>query len=102
MEGEILLFLSTRSLKPFAWPLPRSARFFVAISNDAAGPPNRIRNVIAHELGHVVGLRHNDDPSSLMCMPCPASTERDDAAFSPLTASERSRLIELYAGPASN
>jgi predicted Zn-dependent protease len=29
--------------------------------------PNVPRNVIAHELGHAIGLPHNSDPALLMC-----------------------------------
>jgi hypothetical protein len=29
--------------------------------------PNVPRNVIAHELGHAIGLGHNSDPAMLMC-----------------------------------
>jgi hypothetical protein len=29
--------------------------------------PNVARNLIAHELGHVLVLRHNSDPATLMC-----------------------------------
>jgi Matrixin len=58
--------------------------------------PNVARNVAAHELGHVLGLRHNTEPGTLMCMPpapCrPMSYRADTARFFPLTATEQRRL----------
>lgn len=58
--------------------------------------PNVARNVAAHELGHVLGLRHNREPGTLMCMPpapCrPMSYRADSARFFPLTPSEQRQL----------
>jgi matrixin len=55
--------------------------------------PNVARNVAAHELGHVLGLPHNSQPGTLMCMPpapCrPLNYQADTVAFFPLTETER-------------
>ena len=58
--------------------------------------PNVARNVAAHELGHVLGLPHNSQPGTLMCMRtrgCGSGRYRaDSVAFFPLTDAERERL----------
>ena len=62
--------------------------------------PNVPRNVIAHELGHAIGLGHNDDPTRLMCgrpAPCrPDAFESRAARFFPLTVEEETMLLEAY------
>jgi hypothetical protein len=72
--------------------------------------PNVARNAAAHEIGHVLGLRHNDEPGTLMCMtdprqgtrappsaPCrPLSFQSDSAVIFPLTEAERRLLARRW------
>jgi hypothetical protein len=59
-------------------------------------PPSTLsgaQDTIAHELGHAIGLQHNNDPTSLMCGPC-RFAERE--GISPLTDDEKELLLKLY------
>ena len=104
MPGDIILALSDGDFILFARRLPAGARVVVGIRSDQLPPlklPNVACNVIAHELGHAIGLGHNDDPTTLMCgrpAPCrPAVFRSDVAKFFPLTEADKALLLRLYA-----
>jgi hypothetical protein len=62
--------------------------------------PNVARNVVAHELGHVLGLPHSSDATMLMCgrpAPCrPSLFQSETKSFFPLTAAERGSLAKRF------
>ncbi len=98
--GDTVVFFSEQPTMSFAWSLQQSPRYFIAIPRESGSPLKQggtTRNVIAHELGHSLGLVHLGDPTVLMCSPCRThEATTDDRGFLLLTDTDRQRLRELY------
>jgi hypothetical protein len=99
IPGEIVVALSTDDLISFGIHWRPDRKGLVGMRRADIPPlslPNVPRNVVAHELGHVLGLKHNSDPANLMCgrpAPCRPSvfaSERDQ--FFPLTSLDMATL----------
>lgn len=99
--GDIVLLLSRQPLLPFAWPLVGSPGYFVVIRAEEPRQPGDmrvLRNIIAHELGHTLGLTHHRASFTLMCGPCSSIAAADETLdWLPLTELDRERLQTLHA-----
>lgn len=102
-HGNIIVALSQGRFVSFAARWPKQKQALVAMRNAHAYPltlPNVARNVIAHELGHAIGLGHNSDPRMLMCgrpAPCRPGLFASKVAHNfPLTVDEKAKLKRMY------
>jgi len=103
IPADIVIALSHADLISFSARWRAGSRGVVGIRRSDIPPlslPNTVRTVIAHELGHVLGLDHNADSTTLMCgrpAPCrPATFASESPRFFPLTANDDHRLQERW------
>jgi len=102
LPGDVILFLSQNEQLISVTRQFGSGRALVALRSDSVPPlnlPNVARNVVAHEMGHALGLLHNSDPRTLMCgrpADCrPALFQSETSRFFPLTTEDRENLQRL-------
>ena len=103
LPGDLTILLADSDFVSFAGPFHAPGKRVVGIKNPSWPPlnlPNVPRNVIIHELGHAIGLGHNNDPAMLMCgrpASCrPAAFRSDVPRIFPLTDDEKAQLLRMY------
>jgi Matrixin len=103
LPGDITIVLAESGFVSFTGPFDENSKRVVGIRGTSHPPmnlPNVPRNVIAHELGHAIGLGHNSDPTTLMCgrpASCrPDLFRSDQPRMFSLTADEKHRLLTMY------
>ena len=103
VEGDLIIALSDWVFVSFAMFFPKVGKRLIGISTFQRSPlrfTNVGRNIVAHELGHAIGLRHNDDRTKLMCgrpASCRPDAFRSDVEhYFPLMEEEKQYLLKLY------
>jgi hypothetical protein len=100
IDGDVIIAMSDDSFDPFTQGWLSPTKLLVGIHNgrsDASPKSVGTAKVVAHELGHVIGLGDNQNPKTLMCSsPIWCLYDSPTESFLALTDREKARLMAMY------
>ncbi len=101
MPGDLVIDLSNASFVSITYGI--GSKKLIGIQAHPGGQDSDVitMNVIAHEIGHSIGLGHNSDAATLMCgrpAACRPGVDQyvDLQGFAPVTDQEKAYLLKLY------